>query len=97
MEWVPGEEAHVDFGAGAAVMLPDGKRKRLHLFRIVLSPSRKAYSEVAYRQTTEAFIRCLENALCHFGGVPKTLVVDNLKARGGQSQSRGDPGRLVRP
>ncbi len=35
---------------------------------------------MVYRQTTEAFIRCLENALCHFGGVPKTLVVDNLKA-----------------
>ncbi len=58
----------------------DGKRSRPHLFRIVLSCSRKAYSEVVTRQTTEAFLRCIENALCHFGGVPKTLVIDNLKA-----------------
>src|SRR6478736_9295510 len=26
------------------------------------------------------FFRCLENALAHFGGVPKTLVIGNLKA-----------------
>ena len=59
---------------------PDGKRRRPHVFRIVLSHSRKAYSEVVYRQTTEDFIRCLENAFWYFGGVPQTLVIDNLKA-----------------
>jgi transposase len=80
MECAPGEEAQVDFGTGAWVIQPDGKRKRPHLFRVVLSHSRKAYSEVVYRQTTESFIRCLENAFCHFGGVPRTLVLDNLKA-----------------
>ena len=47
---------------------------------VVLSHSRKAYSEVVFRQTTENLIRCLENAFWHFGGVPKTLVPDNLKA-----------------
>jgi len=50
------------------------------VFRIVLSYSRKAYSEVVLRQTTEDFIRCLENAFRHFGGVPTTLVIDNLRA-----------------
>ena len=80
MECMPGEEAQVDFGTGAPIIRPDGKRKRPHVFRIVLSFSRKAYSEVVYRQTTENFIRCLENAFWHFGGVTKTLVIDNLKA-----------------
>jgi transposase len=32
------------------------------------------------RQTTEQFLRCIENAFCHFGGVTRTLVIDNLKA-----------------
>ena len=27
-------------------------------------------------QTTECFIRCLENSFRHFGGVPKTTVID---------------------
>ena len=46
----------------------------------MLSYSRKGYSEAVYRQTTEDFIRCIENAFWHFGGVPKILVIDNLKA-----------------
>ena len=51
-----------------------------HLFRAVLSASRKGYSEAVWRQTSESFIRCLENAFRSFGGVPKTLVIDNLRA-----------------
>jgi len=79
MEVEPGQEAQVDFGQGAWVMV-EGKRKRPHLFRIVLSHSRKGYSEVVWRQTTESFIRCLENAFRYFGGVSRTLVIDNLRA-----------------
>jgi transposase len=80
LECGPGEEAQVDFGTGAPVRQPDGTRRRTHVFRIVLSHSRKAYSEAVYRQTTESFIRCLENAFWHFGGVPQRLVLDNLRA-----------------
>lgn len=80
VECAPGEEAQVDFGSGAVIVLPDGKRRRTHVFRIVLSHSRKGYSEAVYRQTTEDFLRCLEDAFAHFGGVPKVLVLDNLKA-----------------
>jgi transposase len=80
LECGPGEEAQVDFGSGAPIVLPDGKRRRTHVFRIVLSHSREAYSEAVYRQTTEEFIRCLENAWHYFGGVPKVLILDNLKA-----------------
>jgi transposase len=80
MECAPGDEAQVDFGSAAPIVAPDGKRRKPHVFRIVLSHSRKAYSEVSLRQTTEDFIRCLENAFWYFGGVPKTLVIDNLRA-----------------
>jgi transposase len=80
MECAPGEEAQVDFGSGIPILQADGKRRRTHVFRIVLSHSRKGYSEAVYRQTTEEFIGCLENAFAHFGGAPKTLVLDNLKA-----------------
>ena len=46
----------------------------------VLSFSRKAYSEVVYRQETESFLRCLENAFRYFAGVTLRIVSDNLKA-----------------
>jgi transposase len=80
MECPPGFEAQVDYGTGAPVIGPDGKRRKTHVLRIVLSHSRKAYSEASFRQTTEDFIRALENAFWQFGGVPKTIVIDNLKA-----------------
>lgn len=79
MECAPGQELQVDFGLGGWVM-EAGKRRRPHLFRAVLSHSRKGYSEVVWRQTSESFIRCLENAFRHFGGVTVTVVIDNLKA-----------------
>jgi transposase len=80
LECEPGDEAQVDFGTGAPIVGSDGKRRRTHVFRIVLSHSRKAYSEVVYRQTTEEFLRCIENAFRHFGGAPRRLVLDNLRA-----------------
>jgi transposase len=85
MEVAAGEEAQIDFGTGAWITSKDpatGKtmRRRSWVFRIVLSHSRKAYSEAVYHQSTEAFIGALENSFRYFGGVPKTLVIDNLKA-----------------
>jgi transposase len=80
LECEPGGEAQVDFGKGAPVVGADGKRRKTHVFRIVLSHSRKAYSEVVYRQTTDDFLRCLENAFRHFGGAPRRLILDNLRA-----------------
>ena len=80
MECAPAEQCQVDFGKGAWVDLGNGKRKRPCLFRIVLSHSRKGYSEAVWRQTTENFIRCLENAFWAFGGVPATISLDNLRA-----------------
>jgi hypothetical protein len=80
MECGPGEELQVDFGQGTWVVDPQTKRRRRpHLFRCVLSCSRKGYSEVVWRQNTESFIRCLENAFRYFGGVTRTVVIDNLK------------------
>lgn len=80
IEVAPAEEVQVDFGTGPILISPEGKRRKTWIFRIVLSHSRKAYSEAVHRQDTETFIRCLENAFRHFGGVPLTINLDNLKA-----------------
>jgi transposase len=80
LECGAGEEAQVDFGGGAPLRLANGRLRRPHVFRIVLSYSRKGYSEAVNRQTTDNFLRCLENAFWHFGGVPQRLVLDNLRA-----------------
>jgi transposase len=80
MECAPGEEAQVDFGRGAALVDAAGQRRGTWVFRIVLSHSRKGYSEAVLRQTTEDFLACLENAFWSWGGVVRTLIIDNLRA-----------------
>jgi len=80
MHSLPGEEMQVDFGSGAPILQENGRKKRPHLFRAVLCHSRKGYSEVVWRQDSETFLRVLENAFRHFGGVPEKVVPDNLKA-----------------
>lgn len=79
MEVLPGEELQVDFGTGAKIRNPDGTHRRTHVFRAVLSHSRKGYSEAVYRQDTESFIRALENCFWAIGGVPQRVVFDNAK------------------
>ncbi len=80
MECEPGAEAQVDFGKGAPIHDLHGRRKTSWVFRIVLSHSRKGYSEAVLRQGTDEFLRSLENAFAHFGGVARTLIIDNLRA-----------------
>jgi len=80
VESAPGQEAQIDFGPGGLVTLPSCRRKRYPVLRLVLSYSRKGYSESLPRQSTEDFIRALENAFRAFGGAPRTLMPDQLKA-----------------
>jgi transposase len=80
VECLPGEEAQVDFATGYYLQEADGRRRKVHLLRVVLSHSRKGYTEAVERQSAEHFLRGLENAFRHFGGVPQTLCIDNLRA-----------------
>ncbi len=80
VEAQPGEEMQVDFGLGAPVAGEDGTVRRTWVFRSILSHSRKGYSEAVFHQDTETFLRVIENALRHYGGVPLILNLDNLKA-----------------
>ena len=80
LEVEPAEEVQVDFGAGPMLVGQDDKRTKSWIFRMVLSHSRKGYTEAVLRQNTETFLRCLENAFRHFGGVSLTVNLDNLKA-----------------
>jgi transposase len=80
MECSPGAEAQVDLGVGAPIIDAAGRRRRTLVFRAVLGRSRKGYSEAVLRQKTDDFLSCLENAFWDWGGVTRTVVIDNLKA-----------------
>ena len=57
MEARPGEEVQVDFGLGAPICDEASRSRRSWVFRMVLSYSRKAYSEAVLRQDTETFLQ----------------------------------------
>ena len=80
IEVEPGEEVQVDFGSGPTLLQSDGKKRKSWIFRLVLSYSRKAYSQAVLRQDTETFLRCIEAAFREFGGSSLTINLDNLKA-----------------
>jgi len=76
---LPGEEAQVDFGY-AGYTPYQGKKRKTWVFNMRLSYSRLDYYEVVYDQRVETFIRCHSNAFASFGGIPKYVKIDNLKA-----------------
>lgn len=80
MECEAGEEAQVDYGTLYLPIGENGGKRKVHLLLVTLSHSRKSYVEAVLTQSTESFLRSLENAFRHFGGVPERLVPDNLKA-----------------
>ncbi len=80
MECEPGQEAQIDYGTVYLPVGENGRKKKVHLLIVTLSHSRKSYVEAVLSQNTESFLRSVENALRHFGGVPERLCPDNLKA-----------------
>jgi len=80
MECEPGEEAQIDYGTLYLRIGEGGRQRKVHVLLVTLSHSRKAYVEAVLSQSSESFLRSLENAFRHFGGVPARLCPDNLAA-----------------
>src|SRR5713226_1784741 len=77
----PGAEAQVDYGYLG--LWPDpatGRRRRLWAFSMVLPYSRYLFVRPAVSMTQRAWVEAHVAAFEFFGGVPKKLTPDNLKA-----------------
>ncbi len=76
----PGEEAQVDFFQGAPTLDPAGRWRRPWVFRMTLACSGHGYEEPLWGQDRRRFLRAHEHAFAEFGGVPRVIRHDNLKA-----------------
>lgn len=85
----PGECAQVDWGY-AGTLAVGSTRRRLSFFVMVQCYSRKLYVEFTLQERQEQFLACHRNAFEYFGGVPRKLMVDNLKSAV-LSHPRGQP------
>ena len=79
LAFAPGECAQVDWGSFGVIATGE-TRRRLSFFVMVMCYSRMMYLEFTVSQTMEHWLGCHQNALRFFGGVPKKIMVDNLKS-----------------
>jgi transposase len=76
----PGEEAQVDYGSGPMVRDPHSdKYRRTRLFVLTLGFSRKCVRLITFRSSSLIWSELHEKAFRRLGGVPKTIVLDNLR------------------
>lgn len=76
-----GEEAQVDFGLLAHFFDPEhGAMRKLWCLVVTLTHSRMLFAWPTFAQTTEAICEGLDAAWHFFGGIPKHILIDNMKA-----------------
>ena len=76
----PGEEGQVDYGTGPMVRHPKtGKYRRTRLFAFTLGFSRKSIWLLAWKSGSKEWSELHEEAFRRLGGVPRVVVLDNLK------------------
>jgi len=81
LEVEPGSQAQVDLGYAGMMMDPScGKLRRTWAFIMTLSYSRHRFVRFIFRQDVSNWIDCHIRAFEFFGGVPASVVLDNLKA-----------------
>ncbi len=78
LAFAPGEAAQVDWGEFGGIAVGD-TRRRLSFFVMVLAYSRKLYVEFTLSQTMEQFLQAHINGFNALG-VPKKVIVDNLRS-----------------
>ena len=80
LEFLPGEEAQVDYGEGALTRHPSsGRYRRPRLFVMTLRYSRRSFRRVVWKSSAEVWARLHEEAWHYFGGCTQYCVLDNLK------------------
>jgi transposase len=79
VHYEPGQAMQVDWGECGRVPVGSTTRK-VSVFVAVLCYSRLLFIEFTLSQRKAEFYRCLVHALEFFGGSPRCLIVDNLKA-----------------
>lgn len=79
LEFMPAEEAQVDYGQGALTLNPAGKYRRPYLFVMTLAYSGKAFRKVVWKTSQQVWAELHQEAFRAMGGCVRHIVLDNLK------------------
>ncbi|MBE7524493.1 MAG: hypothetical protein HS109_19235 [Burkholderiales bacterium] len=72
LEFLPGEEAQVDYGQGAPTLHANGKYRRPYLFVMTLKFSGKSFRKVVWQTSQETWARLHEEAFGPWAGAAST-------------------------
>ena len=73
-----GKQAQMDWGI-CQYMDKEGQMHKVPVFVMILGASRVKYIEFVKRCDLRSMERCILNAFCYFGGIPKEVLTDNMK------------------
>lgn len=80
LDFLPGEAAQVDFGAGPLITdCMSGEVFKTWFFVMTLCYSRHQYVEIVRDQTVATWLSCHRHAFEWFGGSPERVIIDNPK------------------
>jgi transposase/5S rRNA maturation endonuclease (ribonuclease M5) len=79
LEFLPGEEAQVDYGKGAPTLQGNGRYRSPRLFVMSLKHSGRAFRKVVWKSSKETWCRLHEEAFRYFKGCVHYVCLDNLK------------------
>lgn len=77
-ETVPGHQAQVDWNE-LGLQEVNNRRVKLYQFVMTLGFSRKPFISFTTSMKSEVLLRCHIEAFKYFGGVPETILYDNMK------------------
>ncbi len=88
-ETPPGKQAQVDWGE-FKLLCQDGSFLKVHAFIMILGYSRMSYVEFTEDEKINTLLECHGRAFQFFGGIPETILYDNMRTVVKHSHKAGE-------
>lgn len=93
-ETEPGEQAQLDWKESMDMVLNTGEVITVNVFAIILGYSRFRFLKLTLSKTQDILLNHLDEAFAAFGGVPKRLLVDNMKTAMDDARTQYSGGKV---
>lgn len=94
IETPAGKQAQIDWKEDIQFLTKDGEIIKLNIFCMVCSYSRYKIFHVTQSRTQDTLLSCLTESFEHIGGVPQTIVCDNMKTIMDIARTQKHPGKI---
>lgn len=93
-ETPPGEQAQLDWKENIRYLTKDGEYIYINIFTLLLSSSRARIYHLSLSKSQSILLSLLTESFEAFGGVPKTILTDNMKTIMDVPRTETQPGKV---